>query len=63
MKPYLCLLPGIHDVVGNRRHGELVIADDAMSALEYAAYCYGLHAAPDGSSAIVVAHPTLGRDA
>lgn len=62
MKLYLCLLGGIHDVPGNRRHGESVIAESSDAALGYAIERYGLRDVPPGSTAIAVSTPTLGRD-
>jgi hypothetical protein len=57
VKPYLCLLAGIHDVPGNRRHGETVIADCGAAALAYAAGRYGLSDVPPGSSAVALRMP------
>jgi hypothetical protein len=48
---YLVLLRGIHDVSGNRRHGETVLADNAAEAMEYAIGRYGLTSVPEGSVA------------
>lgn len=59
MKSYLCLLAGIHDVPGNRRHGETVLADSAAAALLYAASRYGLHSVPAGSTATPVTQPPI----
>lgn len=52
VKWWLCLLRGIHDVPGNRRHGETVVADTSQDALEYAATRYGLRDVPPNSTAI-----------
>jgi hypothetical protein len=51
---YLVLLRGIHDVPGNRRHGETVVADIAADALEYAIGRFGLSAVPEGSTAVAL---------
>lgn len=51
---YLCLLRGIHDVPGNRRDGETVVADSAAQALDYAKDRYGLTAVPEGSTAVAL---------
>lgn len=54
---YLCLLRGIHDVPGNRRHGETVVADTSADALAYAASRYGLAHVPPGSAAVAMQGP------
>ncbi len=59
MKSYLCLLVGIHDVPGNRRHGETVLADSAEAALVFASSRYGLHNVPEGSTATPVTQPPI----
>jgi hypothetical protein len=57
MTCYLVLLRGIHDVPGNRRHGETVFADSRAEALEYAITRYGLIAVPEGSRAPALRAP------
>lgn len=54
MNWYLVLLRGIHDVPGNRRHGETVVAANAQQALDYAIERYGLTEVPEGSTAIAM---------
>jgi hypothetical protein len=54
---YLVLLRGIHDVPGNRRHGETVVASNSEDALEYACGRYGLTEVPEGSTAIAIHGP------
>lgn len=60
MDAFLCIIVGIHDVPGDPRPGDVVLAETADEALAFAADRYGLATVPSGSSATRTDQPALG---